>query len=159
MKDILLTIDLAFNHLGFAVFDLKTEELLWSEQWHNQTKSKTNDREEKINKFSVKLRNIFNVWNPRIISYELPNAHYNTIRNIFNLEGILLNQSFKKCQESAVQFYASTIKKAVTGYGRTQGTEVQDTVEKKYRMKCDGPDQADAIGIGITFFMNRKLNQ
>ena len=74
---------------------------------------------------------------------------------LFKVIGVI-SYIFSDCEQL---FYApSSVKKAVTGNGRSDKTDVQREIVKRWpNLKFDNDDQSDACAVGLCFFMDKGI--
>lgn len=146
----LLAIDNASTKIGFAFFlDGKL-----SDFWDLHLRGKTSN--ERLEPYYNKLKEYLELWKPDEVAVETPGGKGWSIRVLSEFLGVLKLACYRR--SLPVFFYAPTsIKKAITGSGRSDKQEVFNSVQSIYSrdlLKIGFPemsfDCSDAIALGYT---------
>jgi len=147
----ILAIDPGYDRLGVAVLEKKTSEtLLFSDCIETTKKSDFDDRLLIICKG---IQDIIHNYKPQYLAMEnlFFNTNQKTASRVAEVRGALIyiakNNSMKTYEYTPLQ-----VKMAVTGYGRSDKTQVTEMVKRlvKIEKKHILDDEFDAIAVGLT---------
>lgn len=82
-------------------------------------------------------------------------AHNLATQQLFRVHGIA-NLIFYKSEQ--IYYPPSTIKKIITGSGKADKAEVRKVISEKWpELKIENFDQSDAVAIGYSYFIDKKI--
>lgn len=148
MNKTLLAIDIG-THIGWAVLDEHGQRVASGQEDLKAKKEQTNL--ERIGKSRELFKDLLGTYKPDVVAYESVKRWLSSTSAF--LYNNFLAQLLLECRECGLPThgYAPTaIKKAATGRGRADKTEMIAAALRIYNHQCEYDDEADALCIGFT---------
>ncbi len=148
MNNYIWSIDISLSNSGVCIFD-KNQNIIEIFSIKTNPNVLTQHR----------LRYIYDRLNEKLSEYPcdvlvLENGFtkFNTATQmLYRVHGVV-NMLFDFC--SQVYYAPTTIKKAITGDGKSNKVDVKIAVKQKYpNVEFNNEDESDAVAIGLTYFM------
>jgi crossover junction endodeoxyribonuclease RuvC len=154
----ILGIDPGYERLGIAVVEKQNgkEILLHSECFQTSAKTPFNER---LGLLGEKIREIIKEYEPDALSIEtlMFNTNQKTAINVAEARGVVIYEAVRK-NLSVFEYSPLQIKIAITGYGRSDKTQVTEMVKRLISIpkKDAKDDEYDAIACALTGFASYK---
>jgi crossover junction endodeoxyribonuclease RuvC len=154
----IIAIDPGYERVGIAVLEKGTgkEELLFSECFKTLTTKKHEDR---LRLIGEEIEKIIKEYKPEALAIETLffKTNAKTAMKVSEARGVILYEAAKNNLKVA-EFTPLQIKVAVTGYGKSDKTQVIFMVEKliKITQPVKYDDEYDAIACGLTYFATAR---
>jgi crossover junction endodeoxyribonuclease RuvC len=155
----IIAIDPGYERLGVALMEKNPqgkEIVLYSDCFITP---RTITHSERLSMISKEIDRLIDIYEPKALSVETLffSKNQKTALQVAEARGVILCTAANKNIEVR-EFKPVDIKIAVTGYGRSDKTQI--TAMVKRLVKLDKPkaldDEYDAIAIGLTFFATEK---
>lgn len=144
-------LDLSMANTGIAIFDIDTYKPILI------TSISTNSKEEYGDRLHTQrgyMKDLIKKYPPYEVAIEKGFTMHNTSTQvIYRVHGVT-QELFHEYK----QFYyaPTTVKKAITGNGKSNKELVQETILKKYpNIKFDNEDQSDAVGVACCHLIKK----
>ena len=147
MQEYLFGIDPSLSNTGISIFDLLANPIEILSIYTNNKKS----RGCRLLEIYNKLNDLKNKYDPKIIVCENSFFRFNKASEaVWEVRGII-ELIFNDCE---IIFYAPTsIKKAITGNGKSSKEELQSFILNKYNgIEFSNQDESDSYAIGLSWF-------
>jgi len=156
--------DLSLSDTGWAVVEFRNGDFRVVKHGHIPTikrKGKmvypTGRRLQKIYK---SISRIIEEYNPDVITREASFSNGNNLstQQIFKVNGVFEMTMHQYNKEKSLEVYApSTIKKTITGNGRSSKDDVANTIFRLTDMRILNDNMTDAIGVALTYGIKNNL--
>jgi len=154
----ILGIDPGYERLGIAIIEKRENKdfLVYSECFQT---SKEKPFHERLLLLGNKMEDIIKTYKPDVLSIEtlMFNTNQKTVMKVAETRGVILFQAIKNSLE-VFEFNPLQIKIAITGYGRSDKSQVTEMVKRLVKIEKKGAkdDEYDAIACAITCFASYK---
>jgi len=154
----ILGIDPGYERLGIAIVEKTTgkETLLYSECFQTPAKMDFYDR---LFLIGEKIREVVEKYRPEMVAIEtlMFNTNQKTAIKVAESRGVVLFEA-KRGGLKILEFNPLQIKIALTGYGRSDKTQVTEMVKRLVKIEKTGAkdDEYDAIAAALTGFASYK---
>jgi len=154
----IIAIDPGYERMGVAILnkDGSKEELVYSECF--QTSSKI-PHEERLKLIGLEIEKIIKEYKPKAMAIETLffKTNAKTAMHVSEARGVMLYVASKD-NLLVKEFTPMEIKVAVTGYGKSDKTQVTEMVGRliKINKGIKFDDEFDAIAVGLTYFAITK---
>jgi crossover junction endodeoxyribonuclease RuvC len=148
----IFSFDLSLSNSGVAVFDEKGNPIKILSV-PTTSKQEHKDRLKTIADALLQLRKEYETH--LIILESGFSRHAASTQAIFKVVG-LVSYLFSDC--SQITFAPSSIKKIVSGSGKSDKEVVQNKILEKFpHLKFSNQDESDAVGVGVAYFVTNNL--
>jgi crossover junction endodeoxyribonuclease RuvC len=157
----ILAIDPGYERLGLAVIEKKDgkEELLFSDCFKTSAKE---EHSKRLLLIGQKIAEIIETYSPKALSIETLffKTNAKTAMKVSEARGVIIYEA-KKAGLDIVEFSPLQIKTAVTGYGKSDKSQVTFMVKRLIKIETEPKydDEYDAIAVGLTYFATRRITK
>ncbi|MCX6735663.1 MAG: crossover junction endodeoxyribonuclease RuvC [Candidatus Parcubacteria bacterium] len=150
----ILGIDPGYERLGIAIMEKRENKdfLVYSECFQT---SKETPFHERLLLLGKRIEEIIQEYKPNAMSIEtlMFNTNQKTAMNVAEARGVILFQGMK-CGLEIFEFTPLQIKIAITGYGRSDKSQVTEMTKRLVKIDKKGAkdDEYDAIACALTCF-------
>jgi len=151
----IISIDPGYERMGVAVIDKVQggkETLIFSECFQTSTKI---SHDERLKLIGEEVEKVIKEFNPTALAIEnlFFKTNAKTAMHVAEARGVMLYEAAKSGLEVR-EFTPMEIKVAVTGYGKSEKTQVTEMVKRliKIDKKIKYDDEFDAIAVGLTYY-------
>lgn len=153
-----LAIDPGFERLGVSVIEKNPrEELLFSACIKTH---KSSSFEERLFALAKEVENIINKYRPEHLAIEnlFMSNNQKTVMRVSEVRGMIIYIAMSKGLK-VFEYTPLQIKTAITGYGKSDKSQVEFMVRKLIKMNSENKidDEMDAIACGLTHFAYYKV--
>jgi len=156
LSKIILGVDPGFDRIGVAI--LEKEKVLFSDCIQTNRKLPHSERLLEIGKV---IKKVIKKWNPTTLAIEslFFNQNITNALKVSEARGIIIYEAMEAGLEIC-EYSPQAVKIAVTGYGKTDKTQMATMVKKlvnlpnKLSRRLD--DEIDAIALGITHLASKR---
>lgn len=166
-KEIVLALDLSLNSPGYAVMAIEpdTNKPLVLEVGHvnnNKIVTPRNFQGMKIVNTADKVDELIKKYEPTVIIRERGyTRHSEVTQKLFKVVGAVELVMTKHGYKGVVEYPPQTVKKAVTGSGRSSKADVEKAVLELLSIDKEdffsNDDESDACAVGLTYYINRGM--
>lgn len=155
----ILSIDVGIANIGYAIFDILEDGIIYLTSGYLSTKNKKQTK-ERLKIIYDYFNNIITSLDIKTLIYEQPifNRGVNGA-NVVKAEGVLLLLAGMNDMD-CYSYTAPCVKKEVTGLGNADKKQVENGVNKFLNLKLtfDTDHESDACAIGITHYLKEKTS-
>lgn len=161
---VIIGFDLSLSNTGWAVLEVEDElSFRVTESGYIHTcltkKGKKYSTGSRLAEISKQMKNVLERHNADHIVKEssFSNGNIKSTQQIFKVVGVfemLLHQSNKF---TFTEYAPATVKKTITGNGRSSKEEVASEIEKLTSIKSKNDNITDAAGVALTYAIKNKL--
>jgi crossover junction endodeoxyribonuclease RuvC len=151
----IISIDPGYERMGVAIIDKVQggkETLIFSECF--QTSAKIS-HDKRLGLIGSEIEKVIKEFEPKALAIEnlFFKTNAKTAMHVAEARGVMLYEAAKNGLE-VKEFTPMEIKVAVTGYGKSEKTQVTEMVKRliKIDKKIKYDDEFDAIAVGLTYF-------
>ena len=154
----IISIDPGYERMGVAILDKNgpKEELIFSECFKTSAKI---PHEERLKLIGGEVELVIKKYEPKAMAIEnlFFKTNAKTAMHVAEARGVMLYEASKNNLEVR-EFTPIAIKVAVTGYGKSEKTQVTEMVKRLVKINKDikYDDEFDAIAVGLTYFATQK---
>lgn len=152
MSGFLWGLDLSLSNSGIAIIDLNTYQPIHIDSIKTNAKLEHKDRLKQI---TDKFDELIIKYPPSVIAIENGFVrHNNATKILFKVRGVTERWFYNIEQH----YYAPTTVKATILHGQASKEKIKEVLQKKYpEIEIKDNDQADALGVAITYLVKHKL--
>lgn len=155
----IIAIDPGYERMGVAVIEKKPREkeiLIFSECFKTSAKI---SHDKRLKLIGQEIEKIIEKYKPETMAIETLffTNNQKTAMHVLEARGVMLYVA-SAAGLSVVEFTPVVIKVAVTGYGKSDKSQVTAMVQKLIEIKTEikYDDEYDAIAVGLTFFAHHS---